>query len=79
MMEQFESICEAVNVTLRQTKTIRYPRQIKLSEEFLESLRHEYSTHVEIIDESNRPIRDLPIKFLKAMKFELSELNKEKS
>lgn len=74
----FETICESINTTLKQTKIIRYPKQIQFSEEFNKALAKEVARHMQILDESKQPIRDLPEKFLKALKFELVELTEKK-
>jgi hypothetical protein len=74
MKNEYEQLCESVATTLKQTKTLRYPKQIRLSKEFMRALRREIATHKDFLDESDRPIRDMPEKFLKALRFELSEL-----
>ncbi|MDD4109967.1 MAG: hypothetical protein PHS54_00275 [Clostridia bacterium] len=79
MNNNFETICESVNTTLKLTKIFRYPRQIQFSEEFTKALTKEVSRHMQILDESNQPIKDLPEKFLKALKFELIELTESKT
>ena len=78
MKNEYEKLCESVNNTLRQTKILRYPRQIQFSEEFTRALAKEVSRHMQSIDEANQPIRDLPEKFLKALRFELVELTESK-
>lgn len=78
MKNEFEQLCESLSTTLKQTKILRYPRQIKLSEEFMKALRKEVSIHKGFLDESKQPIKDLPEKFLKALRFELMELNEKK-
>lgn len=78
MKTVFESLCESINTTLKQTKIFRYPRQIQFSEDFSKALKKEVARHLHIIDESKQPIRDLPEKFLKALKFELVELTEKK-
>lgn len=78
MINEFEQLCESLATTLKQTKILRYPRQIQLSKEFLEALNKEVNRHMKIIDESQQPIRDLPEKFLKALRFELKELTEKK-
>jgi hypothetical protein len=79
MKNEFKDLCESVNVTLRQTKIMRYPKQIQFSEEFAKALSKEVSRHMQILDESKQPIKDLPEKFLKALKFELVELTEGKT
>lgn len=78
MKNEFEVLCESVNTTLKQTKIFRYPKQIRFSEEFTKALCKEVSRHMSVLDESQQPIRDLPEKFLKALKFELTELTEKK-
>ena len=78
MNNKFKELCESINI-IRLTKILRYPKQIQLSEEFKAALSKEIARHKQIIDESKQPIRDLPEKFLKALKFELTELTEGKS
>lgn len=78
MNDTFETLCESINTTLKQTKILRYPKQIQFSEEFSKALTKEVTRHLQIIDESKQPIRDLPEKFLKALKFELVELTEKR-
>ena len=40
-MNEFEKMCEGFGV-IKSTKQERYPRQIRLSEDFLEALKKEY-------------------------------------
>lgn len=74
-MNEFELLLESINTTLKQTKILRYPRQIQLSEEFTRALVKEVSRHMQILDESKQPIKELTEKFLKALKFELTEIS----
>ena len=78
MKNEFGTLLESLNLTLRQTKILRYPRQIQFSEDFSKALSKEVARHMQILDESKQPIRDLPEKFLKALKFELTELTEKK-
>jgi len=78
MKNEFETLCESINTTLKQTQVLRYPKQIQFSEEFAKALAKEVSRHMQIIDEAKQPIKDLPEKFLKALKFELVELTEKK-
>lgn len=78
MINNFSHLCEAVSTTLKQTKILRYPKQIQLSEEFMKALSKEVAKHVKILDESQSPIKDFPEKFLKALRFELVELTEKK-
>lgn len=79
MKNDFVELCESINMTLKQTKIFRYPKQIQFSEEFNKALAKEVARHMQILDESKQPIKDLPEKFLKALKFELTELTEGKS
>lgn len=78
MNDNFQQLYEAVNNTLKQTKVIRYPKQIKLSEEFIKALEEEVSKHLNVLDESQGIIRNFPEKFLKALKFEIKEIAEAK-
>ena len=78
MKNEFGTLLESLNMTLKQTKILRYPRQIQFSEDFSKALTKEVARHMQILDESKQPIRDLPEKFLKALKFELVELTEKK-
>lgn len=79
MKNEFKDLCESVNTTLRLTKIFRYPKQIQFSEEFTNALSKEVARHMQILDEAKQPIRDLPEKFLKALKFELNEITESKT
>ena len=69
---KFDELCEGFGV-LQQTKKIMYPRQIKLSETFLESLRNEYY-RMKLEEDTERPVKNRPQKFLKALQFHVSSL-----
>ena len=56
-----------------------YQIKIQFSEDFAKALAKEVSRHMQILDESKQPIKDLPEKFLKALKFELVELTEGKT
>lgn len=77
MKNEFETLCESISTTLKQTKILRYPKQIQFSEEFTKALTREVARHMQIIDESQQPIRELSEKFLKALRFELTELTEK--
>ena len=77
MKNDFEELYESINKTLKLTKIFRYPKQIQFSEEFTQALAKEVARYQLIIDESQQSIRDLPEKFLKALKFELTELTEK--
>jgi hypothetical protein len=78
MKNDFKNLCESINTTIKLTKIYRYPKQIQFSEEFTKALQKEVARHMQILDESKQPIKDLPEKFLKALRFELSELTEGK-
>ena len=70
---KFDIICESLT-SIKQTKIIRYPKQIKLSEEFIKALKKEVERN-SIIDESKElPINNFKEKFLKALHFHVSEI-----
>jgi len=71
-MSKFEEICESFGV-IKRTTQIRYPRQIKMSEGFLQSLKDEYY-RLKLEEDVEQPIKNRPEKFLKALKFHISEL-----
>lgn len=64
-------LCESL-LTIKQTKTIRYPKQIQLSEEFISALKKEIKKF-DTISESKEPVRDFENKFLKALSFYIKE------
>jgi hypothetical protein len=70
-MKKFSMLCESL-LTLKQTKTIRYPKQITLSEEFISALKKEIR-RFDAISESKEPVRDFENKFLKALTFHIKE------
>jgi len=73
-MKKFRELCEALEITtMVQTKRLRYPKQIKLSEEFLNSLKREIVKHQTIDESKELPIMNFKEKFLKAITFHLAE------
>ena len=72
-MSEFEQLCESMGV-IKTVKRERYPREIRLSEEFLEALKKEFYNH-KLEEDSEKPVRDYPQKFSKALRFEISHLN----
>ncbi len=77
-MDNFNTICESALTTIKQTKIMRYPKQIQLSDKFIRALRNEVERCMQIIDDSQQPIRDLQEKFLKALRFEITEISQKK-
>ena len=71
-MNEFDDICESFGIMKKITKE-RYPREIHLSEEFLESLKKEYY-NLKLEEDSTRPVRNRPIKFVKALRFHIAHL-----
>jgi hypothetical protein len=72
-MSNFEEMCESFGV-MKTVKRERYPREIRLSEEFLEALKKEFYNH-KLEEDAEKPIRNYPEKFSKALRFEISHLN----
>jgi hypothetical protein len=77
MTQQFNELCEESTMSLTTKKTIRYPKQIQLSEEFLSAFKSEVE-RFNILDESTDPIHNFSAKFLKALQIELVEEMKKK-
>jgi hypothetical protein len=71
-MSKFEQLCESYGV-LETTKRMRYPRQVRFSEDFLKALESEFTKHT-LDEKSGAPINNKPEKFLKALKFHLHDL-----
>lgn len=73
-MRNYNELCEAV--TMKKTIVTRYPKQIRLSEEFQAALKSEVTRFTQLTegDEDTQPIRNFNEKFIKALKFELDEL-----
>ena len=71
-MAEYEELCESI-LTLRTTKLSRYPRQIQLSEEFLQALKGEVDRFMVIDEDKEKPIRKFEEKFMKALRFEIVE------
>ena len=64
----FEKLCENFGVH-KQVKREYYPKQIRLSSEFLTALEEEFNN--QIVNEDNTPIRNRRQKFVKALNFHL--------
>ena len=63
--------------TLKSTSTVRYPNQVKFSEEFINKLVEEYTNHT-AIREGQGVIRNIEEKMLKALRMHLHEISKAK-
>jgi len=70
-MTEFEKLCEKFGV-IETKKRLIYPKQIKFSEGFLESLKNEF---LKQLQEDTAPVKDRVAKFTKAIMFHLHELN----
>jgi len=75
-MDKFSDLCESFGI-IKQTKRIMYPRQIKLSEEFMAALKGEYY-RLTIEEDNDHPIKNRPQKFLKALQFHVQDLESNK-
>lgn len=72
-MKEFEKLCEGFGV-IKTVKRERYPREIRLSEEFLDALKKEFFNG-KLEEDSENPVRNRAEKFVKALRFEISHLN----
>lgn len=72
-MSEFDKLCENLGV-MKVVKRERYPREINLSEEFLEALKKEFYHH-KLEEDSEKPIRNYSDKFQKALRFHINDLN----
>ena len=61
--------------TLKSISTVRYPNQVKFSEEFIRKLAEEYVNHT-AIKEDQGVIRNIEEKMLKALRMHLHEISK---
>jgi len=73
MKRNFELLCEALT-QIKTTKILRYPKQINLSKEFLESLEKEVKRHLVIDESTELPIQNLNEKMLKAINFHIIDI-----
>ena len=71
-MSEFDELCENMGIMKKITRE-RYPREIKLSEAFLEALKKEYYDH-KLEEDNERPVRNRPEKFAKALRFQITHL-----
>lgn len=72
-MSEFEQLCESMGII----KTVRremYPKEIRLSEEFLEALKKEFYHH-KLEEDAEKPVKNYSEKFAKALRFEIAGLN----
>ena len=76
-MKKFLKLCESLS-TIKKTTTIRYPKQIQISEEFKAALKKEMSRIQSLIQESKQPIINFTEKFIKALRFHIVELSERK-
>ena len=75
MNSKFESLVSEQMSSITKTKTMRFPRQIKFSEEFMESIAKEYYSQV-LSESPEAPVRNRPLKFIKALEFVVADLVK---
>jgi hypothetical protein len=75
-MKKFEEMCEKFGV-IKQTRTMMYPRQIVLSDAFISALKTEYY-RMTLEEDTENPIKDKPLKFIKALQFHVKELEENK-
>lgn len=61
--------------TITKTKTMRFPRQIQFSDQFMEAIEREYYSQV-ISESPEAPVRNRPQKFIKALEFVVADLVK---
>lgn len=73
MKSKFEQIVNEQLTTINKTVSMRYPRQIQFSEDFLEAIKREY--YGQIIKESpDNQVKNRPDKFLKALRFVVEDI-----
>ena len=60
-MSEFDELCEGMGI-IKTVKRERYPREIRLSEEFLEALKKEFYDH-KLEEDATKPVRNYPSKF----------------
>ena len=75
-MDKFDELCESFGI-IKTTKRIMYPRQIKLSEEFLQALKDEYY-RLTLDEDDEKPVKNRPQKFVKALQFHIADLERNK-
>ncbi len=75
MKSKFENIVNEQLTTINKTITMRYPRQIQFSEDFIRSIKQEY--YGQVLKESpDTQVKNRPDKFLKALKFVVEDIVK---
>lgn len=72
----FDQLAESFGV-MQKTKRTMYPRQIKLSETFLDALKSEYY-RLTIEEDLEKPVKNRPEKFVKALQFHVRDLENNK-
>ena len=75
-MDKFDDLCESFGI-IKQTKRIMYPRQINLSEEFMQALKSEYY-RLTLEEDSEQSVKNRPEKFIKALQFHVRDLENNK-
>ena len=75
-MSKFDELAESFGVIKKTTRQL-YPRQIKMSPEFLDALKEEYY-RLTIEEDAEKPIKNKPQKFIKALQFHVADLEKNK-
>jgi|GEM_PF-694646 len=73
IMNKFEQVCESFGI-IKTVKREIYPREIRLSEEFLSALKKEFYHH-KLEEDTTKPVKNYPEKFAKALRFQISHLN----
>lgn len=71
-MREFEELCEGFGI-MKKTTQERYPRQIRLSEDFLEALKKEYYD-LKLAEDTEGEVKNRPAKFVKALRFHVADL-----
>ena len=79
MESQFDQICESLGV-MRNTTKMFYPRNLKLSEKFLQAFKEEVGRQKRIFNETSggKSFQPQGERILKALRFHLHEFNKAK-
>jgi len=76
-MKKFINLCESLSV-IKKTTVMRYPKQIQISKEFVESLGKELERFFGLLKESKQPVNNFTEKFLKALRFHVVDLTEKK-
>jgi hypothetical protein len=75
MNSKFEQLISEQMSSITKTKTMRFPRQIQFSEEFMQAIEKEYYTQV-ISESPEAPVHNRPQKFIKALEFVVADIVK---